>query len=710
MTTLILTEKPKVAKRIAGILSKGKAKQLSFEGVSYYTFELEGERYFVVPAAGHLIELDFPEGKWTYPVIVPPERLVMKVIRSKYKYLKVIKKIGELCDRVIVATDLDTEGSSIALEIIKSLGWEGSKEIRRMEFSSLTPQEIWQSFRNLKPFDYPRANAGWVRRVIDLEWGANVSRGLTLSARKRARVKVLSSGRVQGPSLALIVRREREIREFKPRKFYRVVARFRGSSGEIEAELVPPSGDRIWDREYAEKVSKEVVGKEFTAKVTRQVVRVRPPPPFDGTDMQVEVSRITGLSPRQIADRSKGIAQQLYEMGFISYIGTESQKYPKTWGKEDFVKMVRLIGKFPPLKEEAEYVLSNMRDRPVEGKKDDPAHPAIHVVGAPSGLQDPHFKVFEVIARRNLATLAPDAVVEKASVEITNGHRFRVSGSRLIEEGWLRVYPYVKREFKDVKVKDGEKLVCISAEVKEGKTQPPKRYTQTSIIKEMERLNLGTKNTRVQILDILRERKYIEGRTIRPTKLGETVVEVLEEHVPELTSPELTSRLEQAMREIELGKRDPNEFVAQTLDQIREIMNKFKEREEAISEKLAGALSELKKGDSVGKCPKCGSDLVIKESRYGRFVACSAYPKCDVKFPLYPGERVLKSRCECGLPLVSGKVKTRSGQIRYRRCLGNCERSPLRCSKCGGVMIPKMGRYGLFLKCTKCGSVNSVSQ
>ncbi len=708
MTTLILTEKPKVAKRIAQILSKGKVREVIKNEVKYYVFEHQGERYFVVPAAGHLVEVDFPEGRWTYPVIVPPDRLVMKVIRSKSKYLKVIKEVGEFCDRIIVATDLDTEGSSIALEIIRKLGWEGKKEIRRMEFSSLTPQEIRSAFKELKPFDYPRAQAGWVRRVIDLEWGANVSRGLTLSARRKVPIKVLSSGRVQGPSLALIVRREREIRSFKPRKFYRVIARFKGERGEFEAELVPLEGDKIWDREYAEKAAKEVIGKEFIAHVNRKIVRVRPPPPFDGTDMQVEVSRITGLSPRQIADRSRGIAQQLYEMGFISYIGTESQKYPKGWSKRDFIRMVELIRGYPPLSKDAEWVLQNIREKPVEGKKEDPAHPAIHVVGTPSKLEDPHSKVFEIIARRNLATLSPDAILEKISVELTNQYRFRLSTSRLVEEGWMRVYPYNRKEFRDVPIRDGERVKCIKAIVREGKTQPPKRYTQTSIIKEMERLNLGTKNTRVQIIDILRNRKYIEGKTIRPTKLGETVVEVLEEHVPELTSPELTSKLEKAMKEIELGRRDPVEFINATLEQISEIMNKFKEKEEAIAERLANALEEVRRGEVVGSCPKCGSDLVIKRSRYGKFVACSAYPKCDVKYPLYPGERVLKTRCECGLPLVSGSVRVKSRNLRYKRCLGNCERSPLRCSKCGGIVVPRKGRYGLFLKCTKCGAINSV--
>ncbi len=711
MTTLILTEKPRVAKRIAYILSKN-AKQRKVGKLSYYTFELDGEEYEVVPAAGHLLELDYPDGKWIYPAIISPEELVLKDIESKKQFLRVIEKLGKKADRIIVATDLDTEGSSIALEIMRALGWEGGKTIYRMEFSSLNAEEIREAFRNLKPFDYPRANAGWSRRVLDLQWGANVSRGLTLSTRKKRWVKVLSSGRVQGPTLSLIVRREREIRNFVPRKYYVVTAVMEGERGRFEMKLSPPRGEeKIWRKEYAEMASKAVMGKSFKVKVRSRKVAVRPPPPFDGTSMQVEVSRITGLTPKQIADRSTGIAQQLYEAGLISYIGTESQKYPKNWKKEDFIKMVELIGNYSPLKEDADFVIQNMRDNPVEGRKDDPAHPTIHVVGTPDKLESKnHRRVYEIIARRNLATLSPDALIERISVEVSvDSFKFRANGASLLEEGWLRVYPYSKKDFSMPPVKNGDEVRCVDVKIEEKETQPPKRYTPVSIIKEMEKLGLGTKNTRVQILDILRERGYVEGKSFKPTPLGEAVAEVLEEYVPELTSPELTSELEEAMSKIERGELDHNEFLGDALSKLREIMKDFKEKEGFISEKLSKAVYKYRISQNVvGKCPKCGRDLLLKKSKYGYFVICSGYPdKCDVKYNLLPGEKILREQCKCGLPLVEGKVKTKSNKtLKYKRCLGNCEESPVRCAKCGGVMIPKKGRYGVYLQCKECGSVN----
>jgi DNA topoisomerase-1 len=703
MTTLILTEKPNVAKRIASILSGGaKAKR---EGkVYYYEFEMGGERYYVAPAAGHLLELDYPPGKWEYPSIVPPERLVLKEIKGKREYLKILEKLGKLSNRIIVATDLDSEGSSIALEIIKALNWEG-KEILRMEFSSLTEEEIRSSFRDLKPFDYPRAYAGWVRRVIDLEWGANVSRGLTLSTRRKGWVRVLSSGRVQGPTLSMIVKREREIREFVPKKYYTVIVKVdKGFS----LELAPPEGEeRIWSHDYARRAA-ESVKDTLIARVKSDERKLSPPPPFDGTSLQVEVSAITGLTPRQIADRTSGIAQKLYEAGLISYIGTESQKYPKSWKKKDFVDMVKLIASYSPLKEEAESVLGDMREVAVEGKKDDPAHPTIHVVGVPEGrLEGKYREVYEIIARRNLATLAQDALIKRIRVESNvDGFIFRASGLSVLREGWLRVYPYARiEEFPEVE--DGEELRVVEVEIEERETQPQKRYSHISLIKEMERLGLGTKNTRVQIIDILKSRGYLEEGSFKPTRLGEAIVEVLESFVPALTNPELTAKLERGMNEIELGKLDPSNFLRESLDELSVIMDEFKRNELEISERLYEGLKEYRSG-SLGKCPECGGDLNVRESSYGYFIVCSNYPeKCDIKFNLFKNERFEGKFCECGLPLVSGRVNTKSNRgRRYIRCVANCDRTPLRCARCGGPMVARQGKFGVYLKCGNCGSTN----
>lgn len=706
MTTLILTEKPNVAKRVALILSNS-FEELKKGKITYYRFLLDGEVYYVAPAAGHLLELDYPPGKWDYPSVIPPEKLILREIKGKEGYLNLLRKLGKESNRIVVATDLDVEGSSIALEIMRTLRWERDKEVLRMEFSSLNAKEIRDSFRNLRPFDYSRAQAGWVRRVVDLEWGANVSRGLTLSVRKRGWVSVLSSGRVQGPTLSIITRREREIRNFIPRKYYRVLIEVdKGFS----LELQPPKGEkRIWGVDYALRAAEAVRGRVLRASVRLEERKLRPPPPFDGTSLQVEASTITGLTPKQISDRTSGIAQRLYESGLISYIGTESQRYPKSWRRDDFSEMVRLIANYPPLREEASFVLANMRSKVVEGKKDDPAHPTIHVVGVPEGeLEGKCREIYEIVARRNLATLSPDALVRRVRVDAEVGEfSFRASGYSVIDEGWLRVYPYAKREVKMPEVVDGDELRVIDVKVEESETQPPRRYSHVSLIKEMERLGLGTKNTRVQIIDTLRERGYLDA-SFKPTRLGEAVVEVLEEFVPSLTNPELTAKLEKGMNEIEMGKLDPKSFLEESLRSLSEIMGDFKRSEDLISERLYSALLEYKRAFNSSECPKCGSTLNIRKSSYGYFLVCSNFPeKCDVKHNLARGERLDGRKCACGLPLVRGKVKTKSGKNReYVRCISNCDLTPVRCARCGSPMSAKEGKFGVYLKCGNCGSTN----
>ena len=706
MTTLILTEKPNVARRVASILS-GSFEKLKYGKIDYYKFHLDGEAYYVAPAAGHLLELDYPAGKWDYPSVVPPEDLVLREIRGKEGYLSLLKRLGRESERIVVATDLDAEGSSIALEIMRVLRWEGGKEILRMEFSSLNAKEVRESFSRLRPFDYSRAQAGWVRRVIDLEWGANVSRGLTLSARKRGWVRVLSSGRVQGPTLSMLVKREREIRSFIPRKYYRVLVRVdRGFS----LELLPPKGEeRIWSSDYALRAAEAFKGKLLRAGVRSEERRLRPPPPFDGTSLQVEVSKITGLTPKQIADRTSGIAQRLYESGLISYIGTESQRYPRSWKREDFVEMVRLIASYPPLREEASFVLANMRDKAMEGAKDDPAHPTVHVVGTPEGkLEGKYGEVYEIVARRNLATLSPDALVRSIRVEARVGEfSLRTSGYSVVDEGWLRVYPYAKREVRMPEVEEGDELRVVGVDIEEGETQPPRRYSHVSLIREMERLGLGTKNTRIQIIDTLRERGYLDAN-FKPTRLGEAVVEVLEEFVPSLTNPELTVRLEEGMNEIEVGKLDPDRFLRESLRSLAEIMEEFKRNEASISERLYAALLEYRRGANSSECPRCGGTLSLRKSSYGYFLVCSNFPeRCDVKYNLLRGEKLEDGRCPCGMPLVSGKVKTKRGKSRrYVRCVSDCDLTPLRCAKCDGPMSAKEGKFGVYLKCGNCGSTN----
>ena len=716
---IIIAEKPSVAQRIAKALG-GKLEKKVFRIPIYNVRLPDGSNAKVIPVAGHIIEHDFPIKKWVFPVMVPPEKLVLKVNEEKEHFLKLLRDEGRNIDTVIVATDLDSEGSAIALEIIKYLRWDETKKIKRAVFSSTKLDELRRAFENLQPFDYPRAMAGWSRSVIDLLWGANITRGLTISTRNYGdvNVRVISGGRVQSAALKLIVDREKEIREFKPRKYYVITGRFRTDEGrEFDAILLTKDKNRIWDRRLAYKVAEgcKKLG-EGEAKVTIRRVRVQPPPPYDGTTMQVEVARITGLTPRDIADRSRGVAQRLYEGGLISYIGTESQKWPKGWNRKNFIEMLKIIEGYNPLKKDVEWVLKNMRKRAVEGKKEDPAHPAIHIVGNPesSGFKFPnkyYRMVYEIIARRVLASLSPDGLDERTRIDISMGeHVFRATGTIVVEEGWRTVWPYCERKEVELpKVNNGEVLKLVSIKVEEKETQPPARYTPVTLIKEMARLGLGTKNTRAQILDILEKRGYVTGSSFKPTALGMKVVEILENNVPEIISPEMTSQLDKNLTDIELEKIDPHQVMNESYKKLNVLMKEFEKRQEVIGSILGDAFKTYRKeAEDVGICPKCKGKLLLKKSRYGFFVICNT---CGNKYHIFKGEKLSKRNCSCGLPLVSGSIKTKSGRrIRYTRCLGNCEKSPLRCSLCSSVARPLNGRYGVFLVCSnsECGATNYI--
>ncbi|OYT61585.1 MAG: hypothetical protein B6U69_03340 [Thermofilum sp. ex4484_15] len=570
---LILAEKPRVAARIARILGARPARKFS---VTYFV----GKGFVIAPASGHLVQYDYPEEvnrAWDYPAILPLESLVLRPVEGKGKYLKLLKTLSCKVKEVIVATDLDAEGSAIGLELAKYLGW---RRLLRAEFSSLSPNELKKALVRLKDFDYPRAFAGIVRQVLDLEWGANLTRALTRAGRRAGLGFLLSVGRVQTPTLKLVVDREREIRSFKPVPYYTAEAVFKSSTGLFKAMAGP----------FKEKPKLPKPASIGLAEVSIKLSKVLPPPPFNGTDLQTIVARLTGLSPRAIADRSRGIAQRLYEEGYISYIGTSSRKWPKDWGSRDFRDMVELISHYPPLSSLAHWILGNMRDRPVEGRVDDPAHPAIHVTGAPKRLIGPYSKVYELIARRCLAALAPNCLQRNWKVTIAvGGLKFEVTGVEILKEGWRKVWPYNSPKSVTPPVGDGEEVMLISVKLFRKFTKPPPRYTPISLIKKMEELGLGTKNTRPVIIDLLRKRGYViirRGR-IRPTPLGETIIDLLLKYIPEITSPSITAKMEKALEEIERGELNFKDFLYNALSELKVLATELKVKERLISSRLA---------------------------------------------------------------------------------------------------------------------------
>jgi DNA topoisomerase-1 len=602
---IILAEKPDVARRIVKALFSSKYREIEFrKGVKIYTAkDDQGNTIYVVSASGHLYNLDFLEEYnkgWRYPVLPPINHYRYVPINEKQHFLDAIKYIlTQLNDpEIIVATDLDRRGSYIAMQILESLIKIplNSSKIKRMEFNSLTEDELREAYKNLKPMDISRAYAGWSQDRLDLLWGANLTRALTWSYRKSGGKdkRVISAGRVQTPTLRLVYERIKEIENFKPQKFYIIKAIFQTSKGEqFEATLTINNESRIFDKSKAESYANLARNVKWgIADVKTRLEYVKPPTPFSISDLQSESQRLYGFEPT----KTKSLAQSLYEKALISYPRSGSTMFDISPGKHDKTYFKKTLTALYPYKPDlVKFVQETTNFLPRQGDKFDGAHPPIHAV---KSIHDTHLshdelKLYELIFRRTLAILSPDAHIKRVSITVNVANLlFKTDGSIILTPGWLKVYPYSKiHEERLPDVTPNEKLLIVNVKIEEDETKPPPHYTQSSLIKTMEKLGLGTPATRDEEVRILLQRGYITGKTkLTITPLGKAVVEALINKVPEITTPEMTANMEKLLDHIENAKLDPTTFYSMTIKEVNKAVEKFKNYEKQIGETLVKSL------------------------------------------------------------------------------------------------------------------------
>ncbi|NJE12956.1 DNA topoisomerase I [Thermococcus sp. LS2] len=720
MTVLIIAEKPNVAKKIAYALAEGKPIRKTLYSVPYYELTRDGKKIIVAPAVGHLYTLAPKTKTYGYPIFDiewVPVYVAEKGKSYAKDYIKALRELAKRADEFIVACDYDTEGEVIGYTALKYACGIDPKKAKRMKFSALTKRDILKAWYNLEPtINFGMADAGIARHVLDWYWGVNLSRALT-HAIKRASGKwmILSTGRVQGPTLKFLVEREKEIANFKPTPYWVIKMILEKNGRQYTATY---EKERILDEEEAKRIVQEAKkGPAFVEKVEVKQQKRNPPHPFDLGTLQREAYSAFGYSPKKTLD----IAQRLYERGFTSYPRTSSQKLPKNL---NYKYIIQSLAKIPEYKPFAHELLGKSQLKPVEGPKDDPAHPAIYPTGElpkPGELTQEEKNIYDLIVRRFLATFADPAVRETMKVIInSNNYRFILSGARTVKEGWLKIYgKYVS--FDEVilpKFREGEPVKVIQIKREKKKTKPPARYSPASVIKKMEDLGIGTKATRAQILETLYQRGYIEGKKkIKVTPLGMKVVEALEKNVPEIVSVELTREFEEKMEEIMKQKLSKDKVIEEAKEQLIKILKEFKAKELDIGKELMeklieseerktkkskkktakdltaeeketmkqavdnGERKEEKKRNNdeiiVGKCPKCGGDLIVKYNRKTgkRFVGCSNWPNCDVTYPLLQRGEIIptgKVCPECGNAPI---VKIREGNVEYEVCLNmNCKK------------------------------------
>ncbi len=627
--TLVVTEKFNTALRIAIVLSDGRMKRSRLEGTNVFEFDRSEGPYAVVGLRGHIVELDYPKelSEWslsTLPKLL--ETTPLKLV-TEHGIVAALQSIVRRFDRVIIATDFDREGELIGLEALELLlKVHPSLEVKRAHYSALTRDAIEESFAHLVSLDHALAEAAEARQEIDLVWGALLTRYLSLTAGQRGR-GFLSAGRVQTPTLALLVERDQAIKEFTATPFWEIVAASEKSG--IAFTLHHAHG--IWEqKEEAERIfrrlegAKDGVVREFTDEEARR----RPPVPFSTTLFVAEATRL-GIG----AALAMRIAEDLYTQGLISYPRTDNTVYPRGLGLKGLVERF----KESPFREAAEYILAQPTFRATRGRTETTDHPPIYPTGVvdPKKLRPDHARIYELVVRRFFATVAPDSIsrARTAAVEI-RGERFDGKGHELVDPGWYRVYPYSEPDPSQLPVLAiGETIPIASVQLVEDRTKPPRRYTQGSLIQEMERLGLGTKSTRHDVLQKLFDRHYVSQRQLEPTSTGIAVTEALKAHAPVITRPEMTHRLEEDMELVAESKKPKTDVLEESREMLRDAYALLAANESGVKETLTGALDRQ---HFVGPCAKCGGALRLARSPRGaRWVQCVNNPaSCTATYAL----------------------------------------------------------------------------
>ena len=679
--TLIITEKPDAANRIAMALDANeKPKKTVDNGVPYYQAYRNGN-IVVVPALGHLYTVASKEkAKRDFPVFdyqwVPRYQAERGASRIR-GWLKVIAELAQNAEGFIDACDFDIEGSIIGYSILKYACGGKEETAKRMKYSTLTKEELQESYAHLLPnLDFALVEAGLTRHEVDWLYGINLSRALTLAAKSSSgQYATLSTGRVQGPTLKFLEAREKTIKCFVPTPYWSITAKIsiNGTVFEVEYEKILESkveATAIVDACKTKEGQIETVAvKEFEQN---------PPLPFDLGGLQSEAYRIFRYSPM----RTSSIAQHLYLGALISYPRTSSQRLPPAIG---YQTILRNLGKVSAYAKQASELLSKPVLKPNEGKKDDPAHPAIYPTGnlPEKPLDTAERNIFDIIVRRFMAVFGEPAIRQSVKVKVSiNGNNFHLDGIRTLSEGWLRFYkPYV--QLKDVSLPpliEGQKIGVKRVILKDNFTKPPPRYNPRSLLGRMEKEEIGTKATRAATIQTLYDRKYLHGtNSLFVSDLGFEVIEVLAKYCPTVVSPELTRKLEERMNEIQQGTETKENVLQNAIATLKLVTSELKEKEAAIGAQLSQALRKSRLEERiVGACPKChdGKLVILRSKKTGkRFIGCTNYfeGKCNAAFPLPQSGTVkpLGVACKsCGWPTLRVWLK---GKRSWKLCLNpNC--------------------------------------
>ena len=648
-----------------------------------------GSDYTVLSSVGHIRDLA-TTGPGGLGVDVEDHfKPNYKNVTGKSKIIKELKQAAKNSDAVYLATDPDREGEAISWHLADVLGLDVDLK-RRVVFNEITKDAILEAFKHPRAIDMDLVRSQESRRILDRIIGFKLSKLL------QSKIKSKSAGRVQSVALKLIVEREKEIQKFKSEEYWSIHAMFERQSAKIEAELMKKANKKISiaNEDEVKAILAELSDPYVVEKVEKKNKLKQPKLPFITSTLQQEAASKLGYN----AKKTMTIAQKLYEginigsetVGLITYMRTDSTRLA-----DNFIDATKSFIK-------KNYGTNYVKTTATSTKKVKNAQEAHEAIRPSSVSRTPEemkpylkrdeLRLYKLIWERAVASLMKSATVEATTIEVrSNDYLFRVNGQVLVFDGYLRVYSYEETKNAALpRLNVGDTLALVDIEPQQHFTQPPARYSEAKLIKEMEELGIGRPSTYAQTMETLKNRGYVmlEDKKFKPTDQGILTSDKLAEFFSEFINVEYTAAMENNLDEISKGQKVWYDELKMFYDHFMPMLEEAQKNMEKIAPVEIGE-----------ECPECGSPLVIRRGRYGEFVACSGYPTCkyikkEAKEEAAPVSTGVKCpKCETG-EIV--EKKTRRGKVfygcdKYPACDYALWNKPIdkKCPKCGQLLVVK---------------------
>lgn len=683
---LVIVESPSKAKTIGKIL---------------------GSRYKVVASVGHV--RDLPKSKLGIDIEENFEPNYIS-IRGKGDVIKMLKKEAKAASKVYLATDPDREGEAISWHIAYLLGIDVNTPCR-IEFNEITKNAVKNAVKHPRPINLNLVDAQQARRILDRLVGYQISPLLWRKIRRG-----LSAGRVQSAALRILCDREKEIQAFVPEEYWSIDAVFEKGRKKFKAELVKYNGKKIKpsSAEQTDNILVTLENGKYTVERVEEKERIKKPmPPFTTSSLQQEASNKLNYNTK----RTMMIAQQLYEgidlkgkgtVGLVTYIRTDSVRISDV-AKEAAKNMI--ISDYGE-----QYLGTNVYSNKKKDVQDAheairPSDPSLKPDEVKDSLTKEQYNLYNLIWCRFTASQMANAVFDAVSADIgCSGYTFRATGSKIKFDGYLAVYDNKSDEDKNTLIpplEQGEEVKKVSVKGEQHFTQPPARYTEASLVKELEEKNIGRPSTYAPIVGTLTERKYVtrDKKKLVPTELGILVNDLMSEYFKKIVDVGFTAYMEDRLDDVEVKGTDWHEIISNFYTGFEKDL---KVAEESIEKVVV-------EDEPTGElCPNCGKPLVKKHGRFGEFIACSGYPECKTTMPVVKKTGVACPKC--GKEII--ERRSRKGKVFYG-CSGypDCDQvfwdRPVnkKCPQCGSLMTEKKTKSAHVMKCTnaECGYKENVT-